>query len=129
MNEQLSFGGIGSGPTRPWDEPPSQNRNAAMTEETAIDLMTQMRRDLLREVEWKLEYGLPRRGPTGAEAALAIGSLLTGSLVTAVVVGSSTTVMTGFLGMQSSSHWNALPFVLIIWLSVLAVNLVWARRR
>jgi len=50
MNEQLSFGGIGSGPTRPWDEPPNQNRNEAMTEETAIDLMTQMRRDLLREM-------------------------------------------------------------------------------
>ena len=129
MNEQLSFGGFGGGQGHAWDEVSTQNRNAAMTEETAIDLMTQIRRDLLREIEWKMEYAVPRRGPTAAEAVLALGSLLTGSIVTAVVLANSTTVMTGFLGIQRSDHWNALPFVLIIWMSVLAVNLVWARRR
>ena len=127
MNDQLSFGGAGQG--RTWDELSSQNRNVAMTEESAIDLMTQIRRDLLREIEWKMEYAGPQRGPTATEAALALGSLLTGSVVTAIVIANSTTVMTGFLGMQSSDHWNALPIVLIIWVSVLAVNLVWARRR
>lgn len=132
MNEQLSFGSLGANPIRSRAEfpVPRSDTNIPLTEESAIELMTEMRRDMLREVDWQLQrVSSAGRGPTSAEAILALGSLATGAVLTSVLVTHSTTVMQGLLGTQTISHWDVLPFVVIVWLAVLVVNVIWARRR
>jgi hypothetical protein len=107
---------------------PRQHAEVALTEESAIELMTEMRRDMLQEINWQLQRGVPRRGPTGTETALALGSLATGAIITVVLIANSTTVVSGILDTQSASHANVLPFVVVVWLAVLTVNAIWARR-
>jgi hypothetical protein len=101
-----------------------------LADETAQRLLAELNRDLHQQIEWQIQQQLAvRRGPALGEAILAVGSMAAGSVVTAILVANSTTLVQGLWGTQTASHLNILPYVLVVWAAVIAINLVWARRR
>jgi hypothetical protein len=115
-------------PLRP--EAPDLSSGFLVSEEWSQRALADLRREVGQMVEWQVQQHLPvRNGPTPAEAALALGSLAAGAVVTAVLVMNATTVSTGFLGTQNITHYNTLPLVVAVWLALLVINVVWARRR
>jgi hypothetical protein len=116
--------------TRYDDGAPQPAPGALLTEDAAQRLLAEMRRDMTQQIDWQVQQALvARRGPSLGEAGLAIGSLAAGAAVTGVLIANSTTLVQGLWGTQSVSHLNILPYVALVWLAVLAVNVIWARRR
>lgn len=91
--------------------------------------LAEVRRELQQQIDWQSQQLAPRRGPSASEVSLVLGSLATGAAVTCVLVANATTVVSGLFGSQSATRQDILPFVVVIWLALLAINLVWARRR
>ena len=109
---------------------PVAPQSPAMTEESAHRLIADLRRDLQQQIDWQGQRQVaPHRGPSGAEAGMVLGSLAVGAIVTSVLIVNSTTVAQGLFGTQAVSRADILPFVVVVWLALLAINLVWARRR
>jgi hypothetical protein len=111
-------------------EAPGPSSSFPAPEEWSQRALADMRREVGQMVEWQVQQHLPvRSGPTPMETVLALGSVVAGAAVTAVLVMNATTVNTGFLGTQTISHYNTLPLVVVVWLALLVINVVWARRR
>lgn len=109
---------------------PMTPQSPALTEESAHRLIADLRRDLQQQIDWQGQRQVvPHRGPSAAEAGMVLGSLAVGAMVTSVLIVNSTTVAQGLFGTQAVSHRDILPFVVVVWLALLAINLVWARRR
>ena len=102
----------------------------ALTEESVHRLIADVRRDLQQQIDWQGQRQVvPHRGPSGGELGLVLGSLAVGAIVTSVLIVNSTTVSQGLFGTQDVSQRDILPFVVVVWLALLAINFVWARRR
>jgi hypothetical protein len=101
-----------------------------LADEAVQRIVAEVRRDMQQQVEWEVQRRLAvHRPPAPTEAVLVLGSLAAGAVVTGVVVANATTVVSGFLGTQTATHLDTLPMVILIWLAVIGVNLIWARRR
>jgi hypothetical protein len=101
-----------------------------LADEAVQRAVAEVRRDMQQQVEWEVQRRLAvPRPPSPTEAVLVLGSLVTGAVVTGVVVANATTVVSGFLGTQTATHLNTLPMVILVWLAVIGINLIWARRR
>lgn len=104
--------------------------SVASGDDLAQRLLGEMRRDMSQQIDWHVQQQLAvRRGPSLGEATLALGSLAVGALVTGILANDATTVTSGLFGQQNTSHLNTLPFIVIVWAALIAINLVWARRR
>lgn len=111
-------------------EPATPSIDALPEGETAGRLLAELRRDLDRQVEWRVREEIAvRRAPSTAEAVMMLGSLAFGAITTAILVTSATTVVSGLFGSQSVSRLDIFPLIVLIWLAMIAINLVWARRR
>jgi hypothetical protein len=111
-------------------EPVAPPAAALPEEDSAARLLAELRRDLDRQVEWRVREELAaRRAPSTSEAVMMLGSLAFGTITTAVLVTSATTVVSGLFGSQSVSRLDTLPLIVMIWVALIAINLVWARRR
>jgi hypothetical protein len=98
-------------------------------DEAAQRIVAEVRREMQQQVEWEVQRRLAmHRPPSPTEAVLVLGSLATGAVVTAVLVTNATTVVTSFFGAQTATHLNTLPLVIVVWLAVIGINLIWARR-
>jgi hypothetical protein len=103
---------------------------ALLSDEASQRLLAEVRRDMTQQIDWQVQQHLAaRRGPSVGEAVLALGSLGAGAGVTAVLVSHATVLSWGLWGTQSVSHMDILPYVALVWLAVIVVNLIWARRR
>lgn len=129
MNEVLGGTALSNGVAARRDvDLPSGGTVAGRQEAVGLTL-AEVRRELQQQIDWQSQQLATRRGPSASEVSLVLGSLATGAAVTCVLVANATTVVSGLFGSQSASHQDILPFVAVIWLALLAINMVWARRR
>jgi len=129
MNEVVGGTGLSTGVAARRDVDLTSGGPGAGRPEAVGLTLAEVRRELQQQIDWQAQQLAPRRGPSASEVSLVLGSLATGAAVTCVLVANATTVISGLFGSQSASHQDILPFVAVIWLALLAINMVWARRR
>jgi hypothetical protein len=101
-----------------------------VAEDTVQRIVAEVSRDLQQQIEWQVQRQIAtRRGPSLTEAVMILGSLATGTIITGLLVANATTVVSGIFGTQTATHLNTLPLIVVVWLALIGINLVWARRR
>jgi hypothetical protein len=109
---------------------PRQDNEALLGEEAVRRITAELRHEINQQIEWQMQQQRAvRGGPSPTEMGLVLGSLATGAVVTAVLVANTTIVVSGLFGAQNVTHLDTFPLIVIVWLALVAINWIWARRR